>query len=399
MNCTKFITGGITCPKGFEAAGVSCGMKSQGKDLMLITAQKPCAVAAVYTKNAVKGAPLTVTAQNILHGRAQAVVCNSGIANCCVEGGVAAAKKICSLTAKALHIPPEDVIVASTGEMGVPLPMDRVEAGIGEAAGACSREGGHDAALAILTDDPTPKELAVEFLVGDVPCYIGGVAKGSGLLRPNMATMLCFLTSDVNIHPELLDRALKEAVEKSFHRMALGGIPSPNDMVTILSSGMAGNGKITDLGDGYQAFCQALSALCLELAKWIAKDSRPGGRLLTCQVHAARTETDALLAAKAVTSCSRVVEALSKGIPCWTDIVCAIGGSGANVDGGAMDVSLSSPASEETVHLCSGCTSLFFDVQKAHDLLKESEIILSVDCNDGFFDAVSYGCLDPVPEL
>ncbi len=396
MNRIEFVAGGVTCPKGFEAAGVSCGIKSQGKDLMLIVAEKPCAVAAVYTKSAVKGAPLTVTAQNILHGRAQAVVCNSGIANCCVEGGVAAAKKMCSLTAKALHIPSEDVIVASTGEIGVPLPMKQIEAGIGEAADTFSKEGGHDAALAILTDDSTPKELAVEFLVGDVPCHIGGMAKGAGMLRPNMATMLCFLTSDVNIHPELLDRALKEAVDQSFHRMALGGSPSPNDMVTILSSGLAGNAKITDLGDGYQSFCQALKMLCLELMKWIAKDSRPGGRLLTCQIHAARTERDALIAAKAVTSCPQVIEALSDGSPCWADIVCAIGGSGANVDGGAMDVSLLSPASGEMVHLCGSCTALFFDPQKARNVLDESEVILHVDCNDGFFDSVSYGCLGPV---
>nr|WP_317412300.1 bifunctional ornithine acetyltransferase/N-acetylglutamate synthase [uncultured Solibaculum sp.] len=398
MSCAEFVAGGVTCPKGFEATGVSCGIKPQGKDLMLIAAQKPCAVAAVYTKSAVKGAPLTVTAQNILHGRAQAVVCNSGIANCCVEGGVAAAKKMCSLTAKALHIPTEDVIVASTGEMGVPLPMKQIEAGIGEAADTFSKEGGHDAALAILTDDSMPKELAVEFLVGDVPCHIGGVAKGAGMLRPNMATLLCFLTSDVNIHPELLDRALKEAVDQSFHRMALGGFPSPNDMVTILSSGLSGNGKITDLGDGYQAFSQALKMLCLELMKWVAKDSCPGGRLLTCQIHAARTERDALIAAKSVASCSQVRKGLSNGLACWTDIVCAIGGSGANVDGGAMDVSLLSPLSGEMVHLCGSCTALFFDDQKVQNILKEPEVILHIDCNDGFFDSVSYGCLDPIPQ-
>lgn len=283
---TEFIEGGVTAAKGFQAAGVHCGIRKNRtkKDLALIVSDREAAAAAVYTRNLVKGAPLTVTANHIADGKARAIVCNSGIANTCAFDGVEKAEAMCSLAARELGIAATDVVVASTGVIGPSIDLAPIEAGMPGLAAALSVEGGGDAAEAIMTTDTRKKEFAVRFELGGRTCVMGGIAKGSGMIAPNMATMLCFITTDAAIRAELLHRALLETVGDTFNMMTVDGDTSTNDMVAILANGAAGNPELTEAAGDYAVFLDALRMLCTRMVRCLAADGEGATKLLECRV-------------------------------------------------------------------------------------------------------------------
>ena len=328
----KACNGGVCAPAGFRAAGVHCGIRKNKskKDLALIYSDTPCAAAAVYTQNLVKGAPITVTRENIADGRAQAVLCNSGNANTCNADGPAVARRMCELAASACGLDPRDVIVASTGVIGQRLDISPIEASIGALKDALSETGSRDAAEAIMTTDTARKEVAVAFTVGGVECRLGGIAKGSGMIHPNMATMLVFLTTDCAISSELLQKALAADAADSFNMISIDGDTSTNDMVSILANGKAGNPPITAEGPDYDAFAAALAFVTRTLCRSIAKDGEGATKLLECRVSGARSLTDARTVAKSII-CSSLVKAAMFGADAnWGRVLCAIGYSGAD---------------------------------------------------------------------
>ena len=388
----KYIDGSVTAPIGFMAAGVHCGIRKNKdkKDLALIYSEKPCAAAAVYTQNLVKGAPVVVTKYNINHGRAQAVICNSGNANTCNADGIEKAKEMCKIVADPLGIIPEDVIVASTGVIGQPLDIEPIRKAVPDMIKCLSAQGASDAAEAIMTTDTVKKELAVEFTISGKTCRIGAIAKGSGMIHPNMATMLCFITTDTDIHPELLDRALHDAVNVSFNMLSVDGDTSTNDMVSIMASGTAQNKKINDFGDGYIAFSTALTALCTEMVKMMAKDGEGATKLVMCKVSGATTEETARKAAKAVI-CSNLVKTAMFGSDAnWGRILCALGYSQANITINKVDVALSSSAGE--IKVCKDGAGIEFSEEQAKKILLEDEILIDVTLHDGPYSATAYGC-------
>lgn len=386
------IDGGVTAPIGFTAAGLHCGIRKNKdkKDLALIYAQVPCAVAAVYTRNLVKGAPLVVTKKNIDHGRAQALICNSGNANTCNADGIEKANTMCRLVAKALKIDALDVIVASTGVIGQILPIEPIKNAIPMLVSSLSADGGNDAADAIMTTDTVRKICAVEFELDGKPCRIGGIAKGSGMIHPNMATMLGFITTDAAIHPELLDRALHQAVECSFNMLSIDGDSSTNDMVSIMASGLAKNTKITDYGAHYQVFLEALTTLCTTLTRALAKDGEGASHLITCTVSDAKTLYMARAVAKSVV-CSNLLKAAIFGADAnWGRVLCAIGYAGVPVDPASVDVAFESKAGR--IDVCRSGAGLPFDEDIAKQILLEDEILIDISLRSGPFSATAYGC-------
>ncbi|MCL2815610.1 MAG: bifunctional ornithine acetyltransferase/N-acetylglutamate synthase, partial [Oscillospiraceae bacterium] len=303
---TKFIEGGVVAPQGFLAAGVHCGLRKNKikKDLAMIFSKegRQCAAAAVYTKNKVAGAPITVTKKHLENGFAKALICNSGIANTCSPDGLEKAFAMCEITAGVLKVETSDVIVASTGVIGAALPIEPIQnalPALKEALGD-TNEAGEDAAIAIMTTDTRKKEYAVEFLLEGRPARIGLIAKGSGMIEPNMATMLCFVTTDVSISPEMLQEALSEAVSDSFNMVSIDGDTSTNDMVSIMASGLCGNGEITKKDDKYESFKGALCLICEEVSKAIAFDGEGATKLLECRILNADTKQNAKKLAKSV---------------------------------------------------------------------------------------------------
>ena len=298
----KMIEGGVTAAQGFVAGGIHCGIrKNKSKpDLAMIYSEKPCAAAAVYTQNLVKGAPILVTRKNIADGAAKAVICNSGNANTCNADGVEKAQAMCDLAAQALGIEPQDVVVASTGVIGQVLPMEPIQAGIPELVKSLSAQGSHAAATAIMTTDTLPKEAAAEVEIGGKTVKVGGISKGSGMIHPNMATMLCFATTDCAISPAMLDKAIHQVTEKTFNMISIDGDTSTNDTFAILANGAAGNPEIIAPGPDYDAFVQALEAVCRTLSKLMAGDGEGATKLLICQVDGAATLDMARTVAKSV---------------------------------------------------------------------------------------------------
>ena len=342
----KEIQGGVCAPAGFTAAGVHCGIRKNKtkKDLALLYSEVPCAAAAVYTKNLVKGAPITVTRENLADGRAQAVLCNSGNANTCNADGPAVARRMCELAADACGIDARDVIVASTGVIGQRLDVSPIEASVGALKDALSPDGSRDAAEAIMTTDTAVKEFAVSFTAGGRECRLGGIAKGSGMIHPNMATMLVFLTTDCAIAPELLQKALSADADDSFNMISVDGDTSTNDMVCILANGRAGNLPIDAEGADYDAFAEALAFVTRRLCRAIAKDGEGATKLLECRVRGARSLSDARILAKSVV-CSSLVKAAMFGADAnWGRVLCAVGYAGVETDPNGIDVSFSSAA-------------------------------------------------------
>ena len=388
----KEIQGGVCAPAGFTAAGVHCGIRKNKtkKDLALLYSEVPCAAAAVYTKNLVKGAPITVTRENLADGRAQAVLCNSGNANTCNADGPAVARRMCELAADACGIDARDVIVASTGVIGQRLDVSPIEASVGALKDALSPDGSRDAAEAIMTTDTAVKEFAVSFTAGGRECRLGGIAKGSGMIHPNMATMLVFLTTDCAIAPELLQKALSADADDSFNMISVDGDTSTNDMVCILANGRAGNPSIDAEGADYDAFAEALAFVTRRLCRAIAKDGEGATKLLECRVRGARSLSDARILAKSVV-CSSLVKAAMFGADAnWGRVLCAIGYAGVETDPNGVDVSFSSAAG--AVRVCESGAGVDFSEEAAKAVLSADEIRIDVALRDGGAEATAWGC-------
>lgn len=387
----KTIEGGVCAAKGFQAAGIHCGIRKNKtkKDLALIYSEKKATAAAVYTTNLVKGAPLLVTKKHLADGMAQAILCNSGNANTCNADGVEIAEKMCTLLAAQLPVSPDDVVIASTGVIGQPLDIAPIAAGMPPLVAAL---GDHSAAAAqgIMTTDTKQKEIAVEFTVGGVPCRLGGIAKGSGMIHPNMATMLVFLTTDCAISAEMLQKALSGDVENTFNMVSVDGDTSTNDMVTILANGAAGNAEIMAPGADFDAFMQALNTVTVYLCRRIAGDGEGATKLLECKVTGAADPATAKTVAKSVI-CSSLTKAAMFGADAnWGRVLCAIGYSGAAVDVTKIDVAFRSP--QGTVAVCKNGAGIPFSEEEAKRILLENEIEILVCLNAGTASATAWGC-------
>jgi glutamate N-acetyltransferase/amino-acid N-acetyltransferase len=382
----KHIDGGVCAPAGFSAGGIWCGIrkKNDKRDLALIVSDREAAAAGMYTTNVVKAASVLVTREHLSSGHARAIICNSGNANACTgEAGMTAARRMAELAARKLGVRTEEVAVGSTGVIGVPLPVQAVEVGIDALfASLAADAAGHAAAIeAIMTTDTKKKEVSIEFELGGKTARIGAMAKGAGMIHPNMATMLSFITTDAAIEPELLEKALRSAVRRSFNRVTVDGDTSTNDTVLVLANGAAGNAKIAGEGADYAAFAAALEYACIALAKGVAADGEGATKLVACTVAGAPTEEVAETLAKAVVGSSLVKAACFGADANWGRILCAMGYSGADFDPSSVDVRFRSPAGELSV--CSGGASIPFSEEVAKEVLSESEIEILVDLKRG----------------
>ena len=387
----KQINGGVCAAKGFSANGVLCGIRKNRtkRDLALIYSEVPASAAAVYTTNLVKGAPLTVTKNNISNGVAQAVICNSGNANTCNANGIEIAEQMCALVANVKNIKATDVIVASTGVIGQPLSIDPIASKINELADGLG-DNSDLACEAIMTTDTKKKEIAFEFEIGSTVCHIGGIAKGSGMIHPNMATMLVFVTTDCAISAEMLDKAVKEDVKTSFNMVSVDGDTSTNDMVSVMANGLAGNNVISSEGAEFDAFCEALHGVTSYLCKMIAADGEGATKLLECSVSGAIDDINARIVAKSVI-CSSLFKAAMFGADAnWGRVLCAIGYSGANVDVSLVDVSFESVKGR--IDVCKNGAGIPFSEEKAKEILLESEIKIIISVGNGVGNAIAWGC-------
>ena len=387
----EFINGGICAAKGFAAGGVHCGIRKNKtkKDLALIFSETKASAAAVYTTNLVKGAPLAVTKAHLIDGKAQAVICNSGNANTCNANGIEVAENMAKITAEALNISEDDVIVASTGVIGLPLDITPIKNSINALTDALGNNS-QDAAEGIMTTDTVHKEIAVSFEIGGVTCKIGGIAKGSGMIHPNMATMLVFITSDVAISSEMLQKALSKDIQSTFNMVSVDGDTSTNDMVTVLANGMAGNEEITAEGEAFDTFMKALNTVTVHLCRMIAGDGEGATKLLECKVTGAKDESTAKTVAKSVI-CSSLTKAAMFGADAnWGRVLCAIGYSGAEVDVTKVDVSFTS--AKGTIPVCKDGSGIEFSEEIAKEILLEKEITINVGLNSGEFSSTAWGC-------
>lgn len=387
----KQINGGVCAAKGFSANGVLCGIKKgrTKRDLALIMSDVPATAAAVYTKNLVKGAPLTVTKNNISNGIAQAIICNSGNANTCNANGIEIAEKMCKLVSVATNINENDVIVASTGVIGQPLSIDPIANKISELVAGLGNNSNY-ACEAIMTTDTKQKEIAFEFDLNGVTCKIGGIAKGSGMIHPNMATMLVFVTTDCAISADMLNKAIRSDVETSFNMVSVDGDTSTNDMVSIMANGLAKNEEITCEGEAFDIFCKALHNVTSYLCKMIAADGEGATKLLECAVTGACDDINARIIAKSVI-CSSLFKAAMFGADAnWGRVLCAIGYSGAKVNIDSVAVSFESVKGR--VDVCLNGAGIPFSEEKAKEILLESEIKIIISVGDGNGSAVAWGC-------
>ena len=387
----ELIKGGVCAAQGFTASGVHCGIRKNKskRDLALILSETRASAAAVYTTNLVKGAPLVVTKMHLADGKAQAIICNSGNANTCNANGIEIAQQMASLTAGALNINKEDVVVASTGVIGQPLDITPIAKGMPELVGALGNNS-DAAAEGIMTTDTVMKEIAVSFEIGGVTCKIGGIAKGSGMIHPNMATMLVFITTDCAISSELLSKALSNDIQNTFNMVSVDGDTSTNDMVCVLANGKAGNAEITAEGDDFNTFMKALNTVTVHLCRMIAGDGEGATKLLECQVTGAADEQTAKTVAKSII-CSSLTKAAMFGADAnWGRVLCAIGYSGADVDVNKVDVSFISSKGE--IPVCKDGAGIDFSEEKAKEILLEKEIVISVGLNSGDAAATAWGC-------
>ena len=388
----KQISGGVCAARGFQASGVHCGIRKSRtkKDLALIYSTVPAHAAAVYTTNLVKGAPLTVTKAHIADGFAQAVICNSGNANTCNANGIEIAEKMSALVADALPVKAEDVVVASTGVIGQPLSIEPIAEGIAPLAAALSENGSADACEAIMTTDTVMKKVAVEFEIDGKTCRMGGIAKGSGMIHPNMATMLVFLTTDAAISAAMLQKALSHDVQKTFNMLSVDGDTSTNDMVAILANGLAGNGEITEEGPAFDTFMKALNTITIALCRSIAGDGEGATKLLECDVTGAADEKTAAVVAKSVITSSLLKAAMFGADANWGRVLCAIGYSGADLDVNKVDVAFKS--AKGILPVCKNGAGVDFSEEFAKEVLLEKEITILVELNSGSAGATAWGC-------
>ena len=388
----KMISGGVCAAAGFKANGVHCGIRRNHskKDLALIVSDVPASAAAVYTTNLVKGAPLTITKKNISNGIAQAVICNSGNANTCNWNGLQIAEDMCDLVSAKTGISASDVVVASTGVIGQVLDITPIANGMEELTAGLSYDGGMHAAQAIMTTDTYPKEIAVEFTIGGKTCRMGGIAKGSGMIHPNMATMLVFITTDAAIAPQMLQKALSGDIANTFNMLSIDGDTSTNDMVTVLANGLAGNAPIEAEGADFDAFMTALNTINVQLCRMIAGDGEGATKLLECIATGADTQLAAKTAAKSVI-CSSLFKAAMFGADAnWGRVLCAIGYSGAEVDVNKIGVSFRS--SKGQIEVCRNGAGVPFSEEIAKEILLEKEITILVTLGDGAYSASAWGC-------
>lgn len=384
----KSISGGVTAPQGFKAGGTACGIKkNQLADLAIIYSQVPAVAAGIFTTNRVQAAPVILSREYLKKGKAQAIIGNSGNANACVgAAGMEAARRMAEAAGKALDISAESVLVASTGVIGVALPVEKIEQALAEKAGFLSDTGSPAAARAIMTTDTFPKEVAVEFELGGVTVRIGGIAKGSGMIHPNMATLFGWITTDVRIEQTLLQKATAIAGETSFNRITVDGDTSTNDCLFVLANGLAKNEPITSENDDYLTFLQALTKVCLELAKMIARDGEGATKLVEIKVSGAKTEEDAVKAGKSVATSNLVKTALFGEDANWGRILAAVGYSGVAIDPERVSISLGDlPVYQKGV-------GLVFDEAKAKQILSQKEILIHIDLGDGREGASVWTC-------
>ena len=390
----KLIEGGVCAAKGFRANGVHCGIRKNRikKDLALIVSDVPATAAAVYTTNLVKGAPLLVTKAHLANGMAQAIICNSGNANTCNANGVEIAEHMSELVAEVAGLSPEDVVVASTGVIGQPLDITPIKKSMPTLVAGLSHDhlGGRAAAEAIMTTDTISKEVAVEFTVGGKTCHLGGIAKGSGMIHPNMATMLVFITTDVKISAAMLQKALSGDISSTFNMVSIDGDTSTNDMVTVLANGMAENAEITADGEDFAVFMKALNTVTVGLCRMLAGDGEGATKLLECKVTGAKSEKCAKTVAKSVICSSLLKSAMFGADANWGRVLCAIGYSGADVDVAKIAVAFRSPKGIITV--CENGAGVPFSEELAKEILLEKEIEILVDLCDGEFAATAWGC-------
>jgi len=389
----KFIDGGVCAAQGFKASGIHVGVKTHNtekKDLALIVADCECNAAAVYTKNVVKAAPIYVTKENLKNGKARVVFANSGNANACAPNGEENAMRMCKAVALELGFRADEVIVASTGVIGQPLPIDTIEKGVQKLVSQLSSSGSQDAAAAIMTTDLTMKELAVEFQIDGKTVKIGGIAKGSGMIHPNMGTMLAFLTTDCAISSEMIQKALIDTTRVSFNRVSVDGDSSTNDMLSLIAGGLAGNAEITYASEGYTKFCQALNALCVELAKMIAADGEGATHLITCTVSGARSEQDAEDISKSVISSSLTKAAIFGADANWGRVLCAMGYSGVEFNPDKVDVAFESTAGK--ILVCKNGRGLDFDETLAKKVLTPHDITIAITIGEGEAECTCWGC-------
>ncbi|MBQ1935779.1 MAG: bifunctional glutamate N-acetyltransferase/amino-acid acetyltransferase ArgJ [Clostridia bacterium] len=388
----NIIKGGVCAAKGYRANGLYCGIRKNPnkKDLALIVSDVPASCAAVYTQNLVKGAPLLVTQKHIENGIARAIICNSGNANTCNANGIEIAEQVCSLVEKATGIDASDVVVASTGVIGQPMFITPFADSMAELASGLSSDNGAFAAEAIMTTDTVMKEVAVEFTLGGKTCRLGGIAKGSGMIHPNMATMLVFLTTDVAIAPAMLKKALRGDIADTFNMLSVDGDTSTNDMVTVLANGLAGNVEITEENEDFATFMKALNTVTVQLCRMIAGDGEGATKLLECVVRGADDLQKAKIVAKSVICSSLLKSAMFGADANWGRVLCAIGYSGAEVDITKIDVSFYSAKGE--ILVCQNGAGVPFSEEKAKEILLESEIEIRVSLGDGPFGATAWGC-------
>ena len=384
----QYIEGGVTAPQGYFATGVACGIKENGeKDLALVCSEDVAAVAGIFTTNKVKGHSLKLTMQNIKSGYATAIVINSGNANACVGmKGDSDARAIASKTAELLECSAEDILVGSTGVIGVPLDIDKVLAGVEEAVGGMDPEGGHDAELAIMTTDTVAKEIAVRFNLQGEPVIIGGMAKGSGMIHPDMATMISVLTTDANISRKLLDTALKDVCKSTFNRVTVDGDTSVCDMVVIFANGLADNPGIVNQDSDYYEFYEALEKVCTLLAKQIAADGEGATKLIEVQVFGAKTAESAYLASVSVAKSPLVKTAINGCDVNWGRIITALGYSGADISPDLIDISINK------VFVCRSGAAAIYDEAKVVEQLSKKEVLISINLNSGEFSDRVWTC-------
>ncbi len=387
----NIISGGVCAAKGYTAAGVHCGIrKNKSKnDIALIFSEKKANAAAVYTTNLVKGAPLTVTKKHISDGQAQAIICNSGNANTCNANGIEVAEKMCELTANELGINAEDVVVASTGVIGQPLDIEPIKTGI-PALKAQLGNNSLQAAYGIMTTDTKVKEIAVSFEIGGVECKIGGIAKGSGMIHPDMATMLVFITTDCAISSNLLQKALSSDIKDTFNMVSVDGDTSTNDMVVVMANGMAGNKEITEENDDFASFMKALNTITVYLCRCIAADGEGATKLLECKVMGAKDDFTAKKVAKSII-CSSLTKAAMFGADAnWGRVLCAIGYAKCDVDVNKVNVAFKS--NKGVIEVCKEGSGIEFSEEKAKEILLENEIEILVTLGDGNASSTAWGC-------
>ena len=406
-----FIDGGVCASKGFKANGIHCGLAhkpltdteansavannalpsaKKKNDLALIVADKECTAVAVYTTNKVKGAPILVTKEHIKNGIAKAVIVNSVNANTCNADGVEKAQKMCSLVSAETGIDENDIIVASTGVIGQILPIEPIANGMKELVSGLTYDGNSRAVEAIMTTDTQVKEVAVQFEISGKTCTMGGMLKGSGMIHPNMATTLTFITTDVDISAELLQRALSDVVKITLNRVSVDGDTSTNDMVCVLANGTAGNTSINSENEDYEKFVNALYAVMMNLARKMARDGEGATKLIECICHGADTEKTTEIVAKSVITSSLFKTAMFGEDANWGRILCAVGYADADFDINRVCVSIGS--AQGSIDVCRNGAGVEFSEEKAKEILSEEEIIIDISIGDGAGKAIAWGC-------